>query len=89
MENEADGHNPEASVFIAPDIIFGKESTKVEISGQEPTCNLRWHKGVLQQLWEITERHMHYSGDHYNHSTYRKREKWQAVCGAKKTKETK
>jgi hypothetical protein len=62
--------------------IFGKESTKVEISEQDPTCNLRWHEGVLQQLWEITERHMHYSGDHYKHSTYHKRKKWKAVDGA-------
>jgi hypothetical protein len=67
------------SAFI--ESIFGKEKTKIEVSDEEPTMHLRWHKGDLQQLWEITERHMHYSGDHYNHSTYHKRDKWRRVDG--------
>jgi hypothetical protein len=69
----------DCSAFI--ESIFGKQRTKVEVSDEAPTMHLRWHKGVLQQLWEITERHMHYSGDHYNDSTYHKREKWRAVAG--------
>jgi hypothetical protein len=67
------------SAFI--ESIFGKEKTKIEVSEEEPTMHLRWHKGVLQQLWEITERYMHYTGDHYNHSTYHKRDKWKRVDG--------
>lgn len=78
---EDKGRCAPASCSAFLESIFGKQSTKIEVSSEEPTMHLRWHKGVLQQLWEVTERHSHYSGDHYNHSTYHKRVKWRRVSG--------
>lgn len=63
--------------------ILGKQTTKIEISNEEPTMQFRWYKGTLQQLWEVTERHMHYSGNHFNHSTYHNKNKWKKVPTAK------
>ena len=55
------------------------ESTKIEKGFGEPTCRLVWRDGVLMQLFECTDRHMHYFNGHYGDSTYHRREEWRPI----------
>lgn len=59
--------------------IFGEDRTETKVTDSEPTMHLRWRSGVLQQLWTITERRLHYAGKNYSHSTYHKRELWNRI----------
>lgn len=61
------------------DKLFGKPKVKAEIADEKPTCQLRWKKGKLQQLWEVEERRMHYLGDSYQYSEYFQKEQWRNV----------
>jgi hypothetical protein len=53
--------------------------TEVESALTEPTAHLQWRDGVLEQLVKVTYKHMHFTGDHFNYSTYERRDEWLPV----------
>lgn len=73
----AAGHTP-----VGITELFGAESTQTEDVGATPTSSLMWKDGTLMQMWEVEERRLHYTGKHYNHSTWHKRTEWRPVPGA-------
>jgi len=70
-----------AGAPVCSKALFGAESTKIEKGIGQPTCRLMWQGGVLMQLFQCEDRHLHYLGDHYCHSTWHHRKEWHVVPG--------
>ncbi|MDT3337927.1 hypothetical protein Q4Q49_21970 [Shewanella sp. SP1S1-7] len=56
-------------------------SETVELATERPTCYLAWTDGVLTQMWDVTDRHLHYMGGRYTHTTYTTHQEWRPVPG--------